>query len=226
MRRATTPVAYSESNSTGEIELVMQQESVQGAQDKDNHLTASAPGSAVPSPDDVPSPEDAVIPLAQAADLHARLVPSVIHPRLQLNITAIEWERVWVNLTLEFNEQPLEDVDFVIYDVLRAFPVDAERTGERTYRIRINVTNFRDRHQLPNGSWRFLSVIGGQRGPIASYPLRRAGELAASGRSYLYNRNLSTYVITFGLSQDDRADVIMRSYQLNRPAPKSKPKGR
>ena len=105
------------------------------------------------------------------------------------------------------------------------FTIFADAIGERTYRVRLNVTNFRDRHQLPNGSWRFLSVIDVQRGPVASFPLTRAGELAACGRSYLYNRNLSTYVITFGLSQDDRADVIMRSYQLNRPAPKAKAKG-
>ncbi|MDT0156398.1 hypothetical protein Q9R19_02045 [Microbacterium sp. ARD32] len=169
---------------------------------------------------------DPNISQSEQNDPAVALVPDVLFPGLSLTITAIEWERVWVSLTLEFSRPVSGDVDFVIYDTLRAFPVDAEQVDERTHRIRINVTNFRDRHQLPNGTWRFLAVIDGERGPLAGYPLARAGELAASGRSYLYNRNLSTYVITFGLSQDDRADVVMRSYQLNRPTPKPKSKGR
>lgn len=182
------------------MHLVQQKESARGPEREGDRPSASAP--------------------AVEDDFQGLLLTDALFPDLRLNITSIEWERVWVALTLEFNDTPPGEVDFVIYDTLRAFPVDIEEVDERTYIIRINVTNFRDRHQLPNGTWRFLSVIDGRRGPLASYPLVRADELAASGRSYLYNRNLSTYVITFGLSQDDRADVVMRSYQLNRPTPK------
>ncbi len=149
------------------------------------------------------------------------LVAPVLFPGLRVHLTSIQWERVWITLTFEFSEQPPGEVDFVIYDVLRAFPVSTVSADEKTYVLRINVTNFRNRRQIPNGSWRFLTSIDGRRGPIASFPLYKADELAASGRSYLYNKNLSTFVINFGLSQDDRADVIMRSYQLNRPVPKS-----
>lgn len=144
------------------------------------------------------------------------------HGDLRLTITSIEWERVWVTITMSFSRPPEADIDFLIYDVLRAYPLDATAMDDTHYVARINVTNFRNRQQVPNGSWRFMAILDGERGPIASYPLSRAAELDASGRSYLYNQNRSTYVINFGLSQDDRADVIMRTYQLNRPAPKPK----
>lgn len=194
--------------------LVLQKESA--PRTERDHLSASAPVRYASGLD-----KEEIAPVVEE-NPQVLLLPDVLFPDLRLNITSIKWERVWVTLTLEFSESPLGEVDFVIYDTLRAFPVDIEQIDERTYVMRINVTNFRDRHQLPNGTWRFLSVIDGQRGPLASYPLAQADQLAASGRSYLYNRNLSTYVITFGLTQDDRADVVMRSYQLNRPTPKKK----
>lgn len=139
---------------------------------------------------------------------------------LRLTITSITWERVWVTISFSFSEPPGDDVDFLIYDVLRAFPLNAVATSDIEFVARINVTNFRNRQQVPNGSWRFMACIDGERGPIASYPVVSATELDTSGRSYLYNQNRSTYVVNFGLSQDDRADVIMRTYQLNRPTPK------
>jgi len=144
------------------------------------------------------------------------------HHDLRLTITSIEWERVWVTIAMSFSRPPEADVDFLIYDVLRAYPLDAVAVSDTEHVARINVTNFRNRQQVPNGSWRFMTILNGERGPIASYPLARAAELESSGRSYLYNQNRSTYVVNFGLSQDDRADVIMRTYQLNRPAPKPK----
>lgn len=139
---------------------------------------------------------------------------------LGLTINSITWERVLVTIDMSFNRPPGGEVDFLIYDVLRAYPLDTEMVSETQRIARINVTNFRNRQQVPNGSWRFMSVVDGVRGPIATYPLIRATELEAAGRAYLYNQNRSTYVVNFGLSQDDRADVIMRTYQLNRPAPK------
>lgn len=143
---------------------------------------------------------------------------------LHLMITSIEWERVIVTITFSFSRAPRGEVDFMIYDVLRAFPLDVVAVNDTGFVARINVTNFRDRQQVPNGSWRFMAIVDGERGPLATYPLARAAELEASGRAYLYNQNRSTYVVNFGLSQDDRADVIMRTYQLNRPAPKQKSK--
>ena len=145
-------------------------------------------------------------------------------PALALTIKSITWERVWVTITMSFNRKPDGEIDFLIYDVLRAFPLDAVAVSDTEYVARINVTNFRNRQHVPNGSWRFMSSVDGARGPIATYNLAVASELDAAGRSYLYNQNRSTYVVNFGLSQDDRADVIMRTYQLNRSAPKSESK--
>ncbi len=139
---------------------------------------------------------------------------------VRLTITTIDWERVVVTVGFSFDRAPAGSVDFLIYDVLRAFPLDVAAESDTEFTARINVTNFRDRQQVPNGSWRFMAVVDGRRGPLATFPLARAGELEASGRAYLYNQNQSAYVVNFGLSQDDRADVIMRTYQLNRPAPR------
>ena len=147
-------------------------------------------------------------------------LPVEVFPGLGLMIASIEWERVWVTLNLEFSAPPPGDVDFLVYDMLCAFPINAEAVTSTKYRVRLNVTNFRHRQQIPNGSWRLMSIVDGRRGPIASFPLSKIAELDAPGRSYLYNQNRSTYVVTFGLSKDDRADVIMRTYQLNRPTPK------
>jgi len=174
----------------------------------------------VGDPDVEPQEVEAAMDVAGESLLRQVVIPRENFPGLTLKIVAIEWERVWVALTLEFSAAPSGDVDFLIYDGMRAYPLSAVAESRTRYVARINVTNFRNRQQVPNGSWRFLSVIDGRRGPIASYRLARAAELDASGRSYLYNQNRSTYVVTFGLSADDRADVIMRTYQLNRPAPK------
>lgn len=157
----------------------------------------------------------------RTSDADSPLLVAEQFPGLSLTITSVTWERVWVTLEFEFSAVPPGEVDFLIYDVLRAYPLTAESLGGPRYRVRMNVTNFRERQQVPNGSWRFMAAIDGRRGPIASFPLDRLADLESSGRSYLYNQNRSTYVVTFGLSKDDRADVIMRTYQLNRAVPKS-----
>ncbi|MFT4234766.1 MAG: hypothetical protein QM607_07195, partial [Microbacterium sp.] len=143
----------------------------------------------------------------------------------RLLITSITWERVIVTFRAEFESAPEGEVDFIIYDMLRGFPVDVTKVTDAVFEIRINVTNFRERHQMSNGTWRFMAAIDGKRGPIASYPLARASELQPSSRTFLYNGNYSCYVVSFGFSEDERADLLMRTYQLNRNRPRpSKPK--
>lgn len=161
----------------------------------------------------------------EEATTDASIVHDVVTGPL-VTVSAISWERVWVSIMMSFESAPPADVEFMMYDTLRGYPLDAVRLSDTDYEIKINVTNFRDRHQIPNGSYRFMAIIDGARGPLAGFDVRRAEELHTAGRSFLYNQNRSTYVVTFGLSQDDRADTIMRVYQLNRPAPKaSKSKG-
>ena len=133
-----------------------------------------------------------------------------------LTITRIEWERVWVTIEFAFDQPVRGEIDFAIYDERRAYPLDAVASDNGHYVARINVTNFRDRRHVPDGSWRFMSVIDGHRGPVASFPLERARELDNAGRSFIYNRDQSIYAVTFALSDEERADVVFNTYQLNR----------
>ncbi|MFT4050889.1 MAG: hypothetical protein QM677_01415 [Microbacterium sp.] len=176
--------------------------------------------SVTPVTDPPPVATDSVAETSADVECASSRIPAEEFPGLRVEVASVTWERVWVTLDFSFSEPPPSDVDFAIFDTLRAYPLTVERLDDTSYRARINVTNFRSRQQVPNGSWRFMAVIGGRRGPIAGYPLRRAAELDSSGRSYLYNKNRSTYVVTFGLTKDERAHVIMRTYQLNRPTPK------
>src|SRR5215831_5687502 len=82
-------------------------------------------------------------------------------------ITAISWERVHLSLTVLLSgyNQAGECVQFVIVDGKRVFPVKTTPVGDRQYRININVTNFRSRAQVPNGTWRIVPLVDGETWP-------------------------------------------------------------
>jgi CDP-ribitol ribitolphosphotransferase len=135
-------------------------------------------------------------------------------------ITAISWERVHLSLTalLSGYSGSAESVQFVIADGERVFPVKTTPTGDRQYRIDINVTNFRNRDLVPNGTWRFIPLVDGDvaAGPLpaAGYDLKEAHRLDQDSRAFLYARNRATYVIAFGISEDP--EFVMRTYLLFR----------
>ncbi|MFF2328133.1 MULTISPECIES: CDP-glycerol glycerophosphotransferase family protein [unclassified Streptomyces] len=91
------------------------------------------------------------------------------------------------------------------------------------HRLEINVTNFENRRQVPNGTWRIVPVAGDERLPAATFDLTAADRLDVDSRSFLYDRNRSVYVIAFGISDDDEnPEFLMRTYQLFRGAGPSK----
>ncbi len=135
-------------------------------------------------------------------------------------ITAISWERVHLSLTalLSGYSGPAESVQFVIADGERVFPVKTAPIGDQRYRIDINVTNFRNRDLVPNGTWRFIPLVDGdvtaRLPPAAGYDLKEAHRLDQDSRVFLLARNRATYVIAFGISEDP--EFVMRTYLLFR----------
>jgi CDP-ribitol ribitolphosphotransferase len=133
-----------------------------------------------------------------------------------------------------------ESVQFVIVDGKRVFPVKTTPTGDRQYRIDINITNFRSRDHVPNGTWRFVPLVDGGPcpalsdgpprlstcadgdvavglPPAARYNLNEVHGLDQHSRVFLFADNHAAYVITFGLSgNDEQPAFLMRTYLLGR----------
>jgi CDP-ribitol ribitolphosphotransferase len=86
-------------------------------------------------------------------------------------IRAISWERVHLSLTatLPRSSDAPGNVQFMIVDGARVFPVKTTPVDDGRYRLEINVTNFRDRRPVPDGTWRFVPYIGGQPGPATGH---------------------------------------------------------
>ena len=157
-------------------------------------------------------------------------------------ITAISWERVHLSLTVLLSgySRAAESVQFVIVDGKRVFPVRTTPVGDGQYRIDINVTNFRSRAQVPNGTWRIVPLMDGETWPphadgpsrppthvggdvaaglppAARYDLTKACGLDEHSRVFLFADNHAAYVITFGLSEnDEHPEFLMRTYLLGR----------
>jgi CDP-ribitol ribitolphosphotransferase len=111
----------------------------------------------------------------------------------------------------------LDTLGFIIKDQEREFPVEADALGDGWYRLRFRITEFRDRRQVPDGSWRIVPVVRGRHQYPVTFPLERAHELDSSGRNFMYSNNSTAYVVSFGFSEaDERPDFIMRAYQLFR----------
>ena len=133
------------------------------------------------------------------------------------SIVAISWERVHLTLTAVVSDftGDADDIRFVIIDRDREFPVKSRKIDSEQYQLEINVTNFHDRREVPNGTWRIVPVIGDERLPAADFNLKDADRLDADSRTFLYDRNRSAYVIAFSISDDDDApEFLMRTYQL------------
>jgi CDP-ribitol ribitolphosphotransferase / teichoic acid ribitol-phosphate polymerase len=156
-------------------------------------------------------------------------------------ITAISWERVHLSLTvlLSGDRQAAENVQFVIVDGERVFPVATTPAGDGRYRVDINVTNFRRRDHVPNGTWRFVPLVDGgpwalADGPAglsagadggvavglpaaAGYDLDEVRGLDEHSRAFLFADNHAVYVVNFGLSEnDEHPEFVMKTYLLGR----------
>lgn len=140
---------------------------------------------------------------------------------VRCSVATISWERVHLSLVVTipgFTGDP-SDLRFLIIDNEREFPVNTKLVGDGQYRLEFNVTNFADRRQIPNGTWRIVPVLNGEKLLGATYDLKATEQLDVSSRVFLYDRNRSAYVIAFGLSDDDEnPEFLMRTYQLNRSA--------
>ncbi|ROQ59286.1 CDP-ribitol ribitolphosphotransferase [Streptomyces sp. 840.1] len=135
------------------------------------------------------------------------------------SIATISWERVHLSLVVEVSDftGDASALSFLIVDNGREFPVNSRQIDAEQHRLDINVTNFQDRRQVPNGTWRIVPVLGDERLPGATFDLKATDRLDVSSRVFLYDRNRSVYVISFGLSDDDESpEFLMRTYQLFR----------
>lgn len=141
-------------------------------------------------------------------------------------VTSISWERVHVSLTATLHEctEVPASIQFTIVDGGRAYPVNTTPAGDGQYRLEINVTNFRDRRQVPDGTWRIVPYIDGEPGPAATYDLNTLTELDEASRTFLYAANRVAYVVSFGISEDEQPHLVMRTYQMFRN-PKSRGRG-
>jgi CDP-ribitol ribitolphosphotransferase len=157
-------------------------------------------------------------------------------------ITAISWERVHLSLTVLLSgySQAATSVQFVIVDGGRVLPVTTTHLGDSQYRITINVTNFRNRSQVPNGTWRFLPLVDAELQPppgdghaqlptyadgrqalgppaAARYDLNEAPGLDEHSRVFLFADDHLAFVINFGLSESDgQPEFLMRTFLMGR----------
>jgi CDP-ribitol ribitolphosphotransferase len=153
-------------------------------------------------------------------------------------ITAVDWDRVHLTLTAEFDPAPATAPSFAIDNTLRILPVDSESLGDGRYRLAINVTNFRDRKQVPDGTYRIVTLAPDTRGPLdpldaealavpvtddgrvadlsATFDIARLVDLEPASRAFLYAGNKTSYTVTFGITEDDTPELLMRVYQMFR----------
>lgn len=173
---------------------------------------------------------DTVVPSGAELDHQDQPAPK---PSYSCLVTGIEWERVTVSLHLRVNPAAPDaapavdpsELHFELVDGARVYPVNAIVIREGEFRIDINVTRFNGRRQIPNGTWRVRAQFDGAPRVVASYDGRELKALDEASRVFLYNKNLSVFVTGFGIAEDvDSLHFLMRTYQLNRSAPKKKKK--
>lgn len=98
----------------------------------------------------------------------------------------------------------------------KAFSVDAHDRGNGLFDLVINVTNFQQRAQVPNGTRRLLLLDKGEF-HTATIDLAAVPGLDEKSRNFIYNRALSVYTVSFGIT-DDEADIafLIRTYSFGR----------
>lgn len=140
---------------------------------------------------------------------------------LGLTVSAISWDRVNLTLTAQLCGDDGRDVCFAIESGRRRLAVDSEHLGGGAHRLHLNITNFHDRAQIPDGEWSIVAVFGQGAASstiAANYDLGRIGDLDAASRSFIYSENTVSYLVSFGITEGDDPTLVMRVYQMFRSA--------
>lgn len=151
---------------------------------------------------------------------------------LDLRITRISWDRIHLTLQLSFDDTDPDVTDIAdravsiaLVDGERVLPVPATHLEGTLYEVRINITQFAERKQIPDGTWRLTPLIDGEPYDAATYALGDAPGLEDLSRVFLYDGNKTTYTVSFGFSEDDELPVLLlRTYQFFRG--KGRPRSR
>jgi len=86
-----------------------------------------------------------------------------------------------------------------------------------TYQVRLNVTNLKSRHEIPDGTWKIIPVLKGKACIPTTFDSARLSQLWEKSRTFLFDGNKQAYVVNFDLSDDDeRPELVIRTYYFNR----------
>lgn len=109
----------------------------------------------------------------------------------------------------------------------RRFAIPTTQVGPGRYELSLNVTQFRGRRHITDGTWRFQPMLGKVKGPAATFDLRRIDYLDDSSRVFLYENNNTCYTVSFGIAEDEsKPHLLMRTYQTFRRTARPDWKGR
>ncbi|WEG07895.1 CDP-glycerol glycerophosphotransferase family protein [Microbacterium horticulturae] len=147
-----------------------------------------------------------------------------------LDVITIAWERIHLMIRLRLKPTvggaraiSPTPVSFVLTDGAQVFDLAFTGEGEGTYAIHVNVTNFHQRHAVPDGTWRIQAVIDHRPGPIASYDGTTLDPLDEASRVFLYDKNRAAMTVSYGINEnaDDptRLDFLVQTYQFHRSPP-------
>ncbi len=141
----------------------------------------------------------------------------------RLWITRISWDRVHltVGIAIDGSDEPgwLEHsgAKFFLKDGGRLLPLNDVRLTPEGAEVRINVTHFNGRKQVPDGTWKFAIMEPDGEPLLAEIPLGELDLLDDASRTFMYDGNKVAYSITFGITDDDqRPSFLMRTYQTFR----------
>lgn len=138
-------------------------------------------------------------------------------------VTDIRWERIFLHLTLETHiSKPIKE--FRLRSGRRKIitpPVDAEKTGENTYELTVNMSAANGRQFLENGNWNVVAYQEGDTidmtdGIICSASYELAYRIADFTRLFRYGTGLYMYTVAFAYAvRDDDPEnfyFMMRSH--------------
>lgn len=115
------------------------------------------------------------------------------------------------------------DVVFKLISGKRRLSIPTRRLEAGVYQLDINVINFRSRRQIPDGTWRIVAYVGGLPARAAGFVLDDVETLPSASRTFLFDRNRASYIVSFGLSEDDDPALLLRTYQMARQITAGKP---
>lgn len=160
-------------------------------------------------------------------------------PPYHVTVERMSWERAlltirinveqtgeWEPLETEEDEEPAPAIAFRLVDGKRRRPVPFTDLGGGQYELSVNVPTFADRQGIPNGTWRIVLYVHGERAMPAVFDGAALLDLDEASRVFLYDGNRAVLTVSFGIAENpadlDRLDFLMRTYHLFRERPKPK----